>query len=41
MCEGNCVGEFHLTEKCKEEHCNIAKQVFRLITDLVQKLIQD
>ena len=38
LCEENCVGEFHLTEECEEEHCNIAKQVFHLMTDLVKKL---
>ena len=37
LCEENCVGEFHLKEECEEEHCNIAKQVFRLMTDLVKK----
>ena len=37
LCEENSVGEFHLIEECEEEHCLIAKQVFRLMTDLVQK----
>jgi hypothetical protein len=37
LCEENSVGEFHLFEECQEEHCLIAKQVFRLMTDLVQK----
>ena len=37
MCEENSVGEFHIIEECGEEHCLIAKQVFRLMTDLVQK----
>jgi hypothetical protein len=37
LCEENCVGEFHLIEDCEEEHCLIAKQVFRLMSDLVQK----
>lgn len=37
LCEENCVGEFHLTGECEEEHCVIAKQVYRLVTDLVQK----
>ncbi|CAB4036316.1 Hypothetical predicted protein, partial [Paramuricea clavata] len=37
LCEENSVGEFHLVEECQEEHCLIAKQVFRLMTDLVQK----
>ena len=37
LCEENSVGEFHLIEECEEEHCLIAQQVFRLMTDLVQK----
>jgi hypothetical protein len=37
LCEENSVGEFHLFEECQEAHCLIAKQVFRLMTDLVQK----
>ena len=37
LCEKHCVGEFHLVEECKEEHCLIAKQVFRFMSDLVQK----
>ena len=37
LCEKNCVGEFHLVEACKDEHCLIAKQVFHFTSDLVQK----
>ncbi|CAB3978501.1 Hypothetical predicted protein [Paramuricea clavata] len=37
LCEENSVGEFHLFEECQEKHCLIVKQVFRLMTDLVQK----
>ena len=37
MCEENSVGDIHLTEKCEDEKCLIAKQVFRLVRDLVQK----
>ena len=37
LCEKNCVGEFHLVEQCEDEHCSILKQVFRLVSDLVEK----
>ena len=35
LCEENSVGDFHLIEECRKEHCLIAKQVYHLVTDLV------
>ena len=36
-CEEYCLGDFHVEENCDEEKCLIAKEVRRLITELVVK----
>ena len=36
VCEENCLA-FHLTERCSEEHCLMAKELFTFIQDLLQK----
>ena len=38
LCEENSVGEFHLKEECKEEHCLVLKQVFALVSGFVGRL---
>ena len=36
-CEECCLGDFHMEESCDEEKCVIAKEVRRLVTELVEK----
>lgn len=37
LCEENSIGDFHMFADCEEEHCLIAKQVYRLMTDVVTR----
>ena len=36
-CEEHSVGDFHMTAKCVEEKCLVARQVRRLVTDLAER----